>query len=71
MVDALVEWAEFINEHGVEAAIARVDTTKAEREAAKDRSALLDAKGADANHANETHRRDPQDHPRQLIRPGE
>jgi (E)-4-hydroxy-3-methylbut-2-enyl-diphosphate synthase len=53
MVDALVEWAEFINEHGVEAAIARVDTEKAEREAAKDRSALLDTQGADANHANE------------------
>ena len=53
MVEALVEWAEFINEHGVEAAIARADTTKAERAAAKDRSVLLDAKGADANHAAE------------------
>ncbi|MEO6123152.1 MAG: flavodoxin-dependent (E)-4-hydroxy-3-methylbut-2-enyl-diphosphate synthase [Ilumatobacteraceae bacterium] len=53
MVDALVEWAEFIHEHGTEAAIARVDTAKAEREAAKDRAALLDDKGADANHANE------------------
>ncbi len=37
MVDALVEWAEFIDEHGIEAAIARADTTLAEREAAKDR----------------------------------
>ncbi|MEY3796317.1 MAG: flavodoxin-dependent (E)-4-hydroxy-3-methylbut-2-enyl-diphosphate synthase, partial [Actinomycetota bacterium] len=36
MVEALVEWAEFIHEHGAEAAIARVDTAKAEREAAKD-----------------------------------
>jgi hypothetical protein len=53
MVEALVEWAEFIHEHGVDAAIARVDTAKAEREAAKDRSALLDAQGADANHAAE------------------
>ena len=53
MVEALVEWAEFINEHGVDAAIARADTTKAERAAAKDRSVLLDAKGADANHAAE------------------
>ncbi len=53
MVEALVEWAEFINEHGIEAAIARVDTAKAEREAAKDRAVLLDAKGADANHAAE------------------
>ncbi|MFM8871612.1 MAG: flavodoxin-dependent (E)-4-hydroxy-3-methylbut-2-enyl-diphosphate synthase [Actinomycetota bacterium] len=53
MVDALVEWAEYINEHGVEAAIARVDTTLAEREAARDRSQLLSEKGDDANHAGE------------------
>lgn len=53
MVEALVEWAEFINEHGIEAAIARADTAKAEREAARDRSALLEAKGDDANHAKE------------------
>ena len=49
MVDALVEWAEFIHEHGVEAAVARVDTQKAEREAEKDRAALLADKGDDAN----------------------
>jgi (E)-4-hydroxy-3-methylbut-2-enyl-diphosphate synthase len=53
MVDQLVEWAEFITEHGVEAAIARADTARAEREAAKDRSALLDAQGDDANHSSE------------------
>ena len=53
MVEALVEWAEFIHEHGTEAAIARVDTAKAEREAAKDRSMLLDAKGDDANHSQD------------------
>ena len=53
MVDALVEWAEFINEHGTEAAIARADTKLAEREAAKDRGHLLDERGADANHAGE------------------
>ncbi len=53
MVEALVEWAEFINEHGVEAAIAKADTTVAEREAAKDRSALLSAQGDDVNHAGE------------------
>jgi (E)-4-hydroxy-3-methylbut-2-enyl-diphosphate synthase len=53
MVDALVEWAEFINEHGTDAAIARADTTLAEREAAKDRSMLLDSQGSDANHAGE------------------
>ena len=53
MVDALVEWAEFINEHGIDAAIAKADTARAEREAAKDRSELLTAKGDDANHAAE------------------
>lgn len=53
MVDALVEWAEFINEHGTEAAIARADTKLAEREAAKDRSQLLDEKGDDANNSDE------------------
>ncbi|MEY3166939.1 MAG: flavodoxin-dependent (E)-4-hydroxy-3-methylbut-2-enyl-diphosphate synthase [Actinomycetota bacterium] len=53
MVEALVEWAEFIHEHGAEAAIARVDTKKAESEAAKDRSMLLDAQGDDVNRSNE------------------
>ncbi len=53
MVDALVEWAEFIHEHGTEAAIARADTTRAEREAARDRSMLLDEQGDDANNAAE------------------
>ena len=53
MVESLVEWATFINEHGVEAAIARVDTALAEREAAKDRNALLAEKGEDANHAED------------------
>ncbi|MEY3576084.1 MAG: 4-hydroxy-3-methylbut-2-en-yl diphosphate synthase [Actinomycetota bacterium] len=53
MVEALVDWATFIHEHGVEAALARVDTTIAEREAARDRSALLDEQGSDANHSAE------------------
>jgi (E)-4-hydroxy-3-methylbut-2-enyl-diphosphate synthase len=53
MVDALVEWAEFINEHGTDAAIAKADTALAEREAAKDRSALLESQGDDANAAGE------------------
>ena len=53
MVDALVEWAEFIHEHGTDAALARVDTALAEREAAKDRARLLEVKGDDANHATE------------------
>jgi (E)-4-hydroxy-3-methylbut-2-enyl-diphosphate synthase len=49
MVDALVEWAEFIAEHGTEAALARVDTEKARREAERDRAALLDEQGGDVN----------------------
>ncbi|MEI7992184.1 MAG: flavodoxin-dependent (E)-4-hydroxy-3-methylbut-2-enyl-diphosphate synthase [Actinomycetota bacterium] len=53
MVEALVEWAEFINEHGTEAAIARADVAKAEREARLDRGKLLDEQGHDANRANE------------------
>ena len=53
MVEQLVEWAEFINEHGVDAALARVDLVKAAREAEKDRAKLLDDKGDDANHASE------------------
>src|SRR3954454_1866784 len=42
MVEALVDWPESTNEHAVDAAIARADTAKAERAAAKDRSVLLD-----------------------------
>jgi (E)-4-hydroxy-3-methylbut-2-enyl-diphosphate synthase len=53
MVSTLVEWAEFIHEHGVDAAVARVDTEKAAREAEKDRAALLDEKGDDANHSEQ------------------
>ena len=53
MVEALVEWAEFINQHGTEAAIARADTARAEREAQRDRAQLLDEKGDDANHSEE------------------
>ncbi len=49
MVPTLVEWAEFITEHGVEAALARVDLEKAEREAQRDRAALLVEKGVDVN----------------------
>jgi (E)-4-hydroxy-3-methylbut-2-enyl-diphosphate synthase len=50
MVDQLVEWAEFIVEHGVDAALDRADLAKAAREAEKDRAKLLDEQGADANH---------------------
>lgn len=49
MVSTLVEWAELIHVEGVDAAMARADLDKAEREAAKDRAALLADKGDDAN----------------------
>ncbi len=52
MVEALVEWAEFIHEHGVDAALARADTAVAEREARKDRQRQLNEQGEDPN-ANE------------------
>jgi (E)-4-hydroxy-3-methylbut-2-enyl-diphosphate synthase len=51
MVEQLVEWAEFITEHGTEAAVARVDTAKASKAAEEDRAALLDEKGTDANNS--------------------
>ena len=53
MVEALVEWAEFIHEHGTDAAIARANVAKAQREARLDREALLVDKGDDANHSGE------------------
>ena len=54
MVDALVEWAEVIHEHGTEAALERAKATResARQAAEADRAALLDAKGADANQAS-------------------
>ena len=51
MVDSLVEWAEFMHEHGVEAALARADTVKAAREAERDRNLLLEKQGDDVNDA--------------------
>ncbi len=53
MVEQLVEWAEFIAEHGTEAALARVDTVKAQREADRDRDLLLQEQGDDANNAEQ------------------
>ena len=49
MVEALVEWAGFITEHGVEAALERADTTVAAREAERDRARLLREQGDDVN----------------------
>ena len=51
MVAALVDEAEKLVAEGVEARLAAADAS-AEAEAAADRAALLDAKGADANHAS-------------------
>ena len=51
MVAQLVEWAEYITEHGVDAALARVDTAKARKEAEADRAALVEEKGADVNNS--------------------
>jgi (E)-4-hydroxy-3-methylbut-2-enyl-diphosphate synthase len=53
MVDALVDWAEFIVAHGVDAAIARADTALAEREAERDRRRNLGERGDDANDAGQ------------------
>jgi len=54
MVDTLVDWAEFIVEHGVDAALDRVDLVKAAREAQKDRAALLAEQGEDVNASEAT-----------------
>ncbi len=53
MVSTLVEWAEYIAEHGADAALARVDTDKARRAAEKDRAALLEEQGDDANESEQ------------------
>ena len=53
MVEQLVEWAEYITEHGVDAALERVDLEKARREAERDRARLLADQGDDANHTAE------------------
>ena len=51
MVDTLVDWAEFMHEHGTEAALERAATTKeaAARAAEEDRRRNLDDRGDDAN----------------------
>jgi len=53
MVGQLVEWAEFIQEHGIDAALERADLAKAQREAEKDRAKLLAEQGDDVNNAAE------------------
>ncbi len=51
MGDALVEWADFIMEHGVDRALAKADLTAAKIAAEADRDALLIEQGDDANHS--------------------
>jgi len=53
MVDTLVEWAEFIHEHGADAALQRATATRdaARRAADEDRARNLDERGDDANDA--------------------
>jgi (E)-4-hydroxy-3-methylbut-2-enyl-diphosphate synthase len=53
MVGTLVEWAEFIHEHGVERALQRGDLQAAKAAAEADRDALLQEQGADANASGE------------------
>ena len=55
MVPTLVEWAEFINDHGIDAALERAVATKetARREAERDRAPCSTTKGDDANHAEQ------------------
>jgi (E)-4-hydroxy-3-methylbut-2-enyl-diphosphate synthase len=54
MVDALVDWADFIMANGVERAIERGDLKAAKAAAEADRAALLDEHGDDVN-ASEQH----------------
>lgn len=53
MVATLVEWAEFIVEHGAAAALQRADVEKATREAERDRATLLVEQGEDVNHSEQ------------------
>ena len=49
MVDTLVEWAEFIHEHGIDKAMEKADLQAAKEAAEADRAQLLDEQGDDAN----------------------
>jgi (E)-4-hydroxy-3-methylbut-2-enyl-diphosphate synthase len=53
MVEALVEWADFIMEHGVDAALSKADLKAAKEAADADRAALLGEQGADVNRSAE------------------
>ncbi len=49
MVDTLVEWAEFIHEHGIDKAMEKADLQAAKAAAEADRAELLAEQGEDAN----------------------
>ena len=49
MVEALVAWAKIIHAEGAEAALEKIDTKLAEREALLDREELLREQGEDVN----------------------
>ncbi len=51
MVDTLVEWAEFIAEHGVDRALDKADLSAAKEAADADRALLLEEQGDDVNDA--------------------
>ena len=51
--EAVVTTIDLVGLEETDAAIARADVAKAEREARLDRGALLEVQGADANHAGE------------------
>ena len=55
MVGALVEWATYIDEHGIDAALERARSTSdaARRAAERDRAELLGEQGADANRSEQ------------------
>ena len=53
MVETLIEWAEFIMEHGVERALERGDLTAAKAAAEADRDAALAERGDDANQSEQ------------------
>jgi (E)-4-hydroxy-3-methylbut-2-enyl-diphosphate synthase len=53
MVEALVEWAEFINEHGIERALSKADLASAKAAAEADRAVLLEERGDDANESEQ------------------
>ena len=49
MVEALLDWARYIEDHGVEAALERADGVAASQAALSDRAELLVSQGEDAN----------------------